>query len=46
MEKVMMSAPNVEWLTAHNVRRQEYHFEYSKSYAPLKYSPQLAVQDK
>ena len=45
MEKVM-SARDVEWLTAHNVRRQKYHIEYGKRYVPLKWSPQLAAQAK
>ena len=35
-----------EWLTAHNVRRKEWHRRYGKSYVPLEWSSALKDESK
>lgn len=41
-----LSARDQEWLTAHNVRRKEWHENHNKEYVPLKWSAGLKADAK
>jgi len=41
-----LAARDSEWLTAHNVRRKEWHRRYGKSYVPLEWSNALKAESK